>query len=39
MIAALAWISRGFAKHVPIEHQLDEEEKDEYEEILKREKT
>lgn len=36
MIAALAWISRGFAKHVPVERPLGEEEKDEYEHLIKK---
>ena len=35
MIAAISWVSRGFAKRIPIEHNMNDEEKDEYNEIVK----
>jgi len=30
MISALAWVSRGFPKHIPKEHEIEEEEKKVY---------
>ena len=38
MLTALAWVSRGFAKHVPAEYEAKEEEKTSYAQMVKEEK-